>query len=513
MAGKTLSENGVKNFVILEASEKIGGRIRSDEFAGLTVELGANWVEGVNGEKINPIWPLAMEVNLRTFLSDTSNISSNIYDISGALPKQTKAQAETTAETGYVTSLSTSLSKNGEEDISVLTAQRLYGCVPSSPVEMVLDYKFYDGEFAEPPRVTSLINTQPVPTFKTFGADSYFVADRRGYSIIIQPLASYLKSKNGTLTDTRLKLNKVVNKIEYSEDGVTVSTEDGSKYCAKAAILTVSLGVLQSKLITFKPELPYWKAQVISEFDMAIYTKVFLKFPKSFWRTGHGTEFFLYADGSRGYYPIWQHMDNHYPDSYIIFVTVTDDESRRIEQQSDEQTLTEVMEVLRKMFGPDIPDPEDVLIPRWWSNRFFRGSFSNWPIGVTHNKFKALQAPISNIFFAGEHTSMHYNGYVHGAYYSGIDSAIAVIKSLQKNKCPSTQTEESKNVGHIKRNHLESTCAAPVEEVPTTLCVFRLLQEPNSPSAALYIGVSGSFGSFLTAWNDVFNLKFNAIES
>lgn len=86
-----------------------------------------------------------------------------------------------------------------------------------------------------------------------------------------------------------------------------------------------------------------------------------------------------------------QHMDNQYPDAHIIFVTVTDDESRRIEQQSDEQTLKEVMEVLRKMFGPEIPEPEDILIPRWWSNRYFRGSFSNWPIGVTHQEFKALQ--------------------------------------------------------------------------------------------------------------------------
>lgn len=50
----------------------------------------------------------------------------------------------------------------------------------------------------------------------------------------------------------------------------------------------------------------YWKLKAISEFDMAIYTKIFLKFPKGFWRTGKGTEFFLYADGSRGYYPIWQ---------------------------------------------------------------------------------------------------------------------------------------------------------------------------------------------------------------
>jgi hypothetical protein len=39
---------------------------------------------------------------------------------------------------------------------------------------------------------------------------------------------------------------------------------------------------------------------------MAVYTKIFLKFPKKFWPEGPGTEFFLYASGRRGYYPVWQ---------------------------------------------------------------------------------------------------------------------------------------------------------------------------------------------------------------
>lgn len=47
-----------------------------------------------------------------------------------------------------------------------------------------------------------------------------------------------------------------MNTIEHSKDGVNVICEDGSTYSAKAAILSVSLGVLQSNLITFEPELP-----------------------------------------------------------------------------------------------------------------------------------------------------------------------------------------------------------------------------------------------------------------
>lgn len=73
-------------------------------------------------------------------------------------------------------------------------------------------------------------------------------------------------------------------------------------------------------------------------------------------------------------------MENAYPGSNILVVTITNGESKRIEAQSDEETLKESMEVLRDMFGPDIPDAIDILVPRWWSNRFQRGSYSNYPI-------------------------------------------------------------------------------------------------------------------------------------
>ncbi|KAL3693588.1 hypothetical protein R1sor_007239 [Riccia sorocarpa] len=454
-AGKTLTEKGITNFIILEATDKIGGRIRNTDFGGYKVELGANWVEGVNGKELNPIWALARQVKLQTTLFDQSNLSSNVYTASGALPPQTDVDAVTTARNDYITSLGESLSANRDHDISVLTAERLYGSVPSAPVELALDYFLYDYEFAEPPRVTSLKNTQPLPTFENFGEDSYFAADPRGFAAILQPVASYLKSENGKYVDPRLKLQKVVNKIVYTKHGVTVSTEDGSTYTAKAAILTVSLGVLQSKLIDFQPDLPFWKLEAIFEFDMAVYTKIFLKFPYKFWRTDNGTELFLYADDSRGYYPVWQHLEREFPGSNISFVTVTDDESRRIEQQSDDKTLAEIMEVLKSMFGPNIPEAEEILVPRWWSNRLFKGSFSNWPIGVSLHDFAQLQAPIKRLYFGGEHTSALYNGYIQGAYFSGIDAAKEVVKCLKHGKCLS---------GPMKDQRLEnqSSCTEPI---------------------------------------------------
>jgi hypothetical protein len=87
-----------------------------------------------------------------------------------------------------------------------------------------------------------------------------------------------------------------------------------------------------------------------------------------------------------------QQFGKQYPGSNVLLVTVTDDESRRIEQQSDNATKAEAVEVLRKMFpGRDVPDATDILVPRWWSNRFFKGTFSNWPIGVNRYEYDLLR--------------------------------------------------------------------------------------------------------------------------
>jgi polyamine oxidase len=49
-------------------------------FGGINVEMGANWVEGVNGGKMNPIWPIVnATLKLRNFRSDFDGLADNIY--------------------------------------------------------------------------------------------------------------------------------------------------------------------------------------------------------------------------------------------------------------------------------------------------------------------------------------------------------------------------------------------------------------------------------------------------
>ena len=46
-AASALYNNSVSNFIILEARDAIGGRLRAADFGGIKIEAGANWIQGV----------------------------------------------------------------------------------------------------------------------------------------------------------------------------------------------------------------------------------------------------------------------------------------------------------------------------------------------------------------------------------------------------------------------------------------------------------------------------------
>ncbi|KAM3323444.1 polyamine oxidase 1 [Capsicum chacoense] len=431
-AAKVLSENGVDDVVILEAAEKIGGRIRKEEFGGVTVELGAGWIAGVGGKQSNPVWELALQSNLRTCYSDYSNARYNIYDHSGKIfPSGIAADSYKKAVDSAIQKLK---SEEGNHHESTEDAET--PATPKTPIELAIDFILHDFEMAE---------VEPISTYVDFGESEFLVADERGYEHLLYKMAeSFLFTSEGKIMDSRLKLNtctvinnsrnwgQVVREVQHSRNGVLVSTEDGSLYEANYVILSVSIGVLQSDLISFSPPLPRWKMEAVRNLDVMVYTKIFLKFPYRFWSCEPEKEFFIYAHERRGYYTFWQHMENAYPGSNMLVVTLTNGESKRVEAQSDQDTLREAMEVLRNMFGPDIPDAADILVPRWWNNRFQRGSYSNYPIYANHQLVHDIKEPVGRIFFTGEHTSEKFSGYVHGGYLSGIDTTKALLEKMRR---------------------------------------------------------------------------------
>ena len=170
---------------------------------------------------------------------------------------------------------------------------------------------------------------------------------------------------------------------------------------------------------------------------MATYTKIFLQFPanKVFWDTS--TQFFLYADPfTRGYYPLWQSLDGpgFLVGSGILFVTVVNEQSYTAESQTDAETKTQVLAVLRNMFGAaNVPEPIAFMYPRWTTTEWARGSYSNWPPGLTLEMHQNLRANVGPVWFAGEHTHPEYYGFLQGAYFEGQRAGEAVAGLVNGN--------------------------------------------------------------------------------
>ncbi|KAL5122282.1 Polyamine oxidase 1 [Glycine soja] len=305
-AAKLLAENGVKDLVILEASNCIGGRIRKENFGGVSVELGAGWIVGVGGKESNPIWELVAEYGLRTCFSDYTNVPYNIYDrrrdsISFSifllllLCRLLCSIIPVIAVDSAIRNLTNQEEANRQGNSSKTTEP------PSSPLELAIDFILHDFEMAE---------AVPISTFTAFGEREFLVADERGFDYLVYKMAEdFLLTSEGKILDTRLKLNHVVREIEHRGSGVRVITEEDCIYEANYVLVSVSIGVLQSNLVAFHPPLPRWKLEAIEKCDVAVYTKIFLKFPYQFWPSGPGNEFFIYAHDQRGYYTFWQVPD------------------------------------------------------------------------------------------------------------------------------------------------------------------------------------------------------------
>ena len=195
-----------------------------------------------------------------------------------------------------------------------------------------------------------------------------------------------------------------------------------------SAIVTISIGALKADTITFIPALPQRKQAAINFSYNGLFLKIYLEFEDTFWPTD--ANYVIHADPQRGHFVHFLSLTQHITGNpNILLATVTGKWAMAVYNQDVDETKSQIMGVLRTLYGRQIPDPISITIPDWKTNPLFMGMYSSYPPGYMHY-WKDLLTNAGRVYFGGEATSMKYNGYVHGAYFSGIDVAIQVINSL-----------------------------------------------------------------------------------
>lgn len=230
-AAQALVNASVTDFIIVERNDYIGGRVKHADFgkkpdgSPYTVELGANWVQGLGtpGGPENPIWTLAKKHAVQNTYSDYDSILT--FDEEGAAdfgPLFDEMDAAyTTAEqdAGYV------LTEN-LQDSSMRAAFSLAGWKPKKDMHaQAIEWWTWDWETAWPPEQSGFLYgiTGYNLTFYQWSDENNFVIDQRGFNAFIIGEANGFLKKN----DRRLMLNTMVKSVAYGPQGVHVTLEGG----------------------------------------------------------------------------------------------------------------------------------------------------------------------------------------------------------------------------------------------------------------------------------------------
>lgn len=398
-AAKKMKENGF-NVIVLEAQDKVGGRLRTNRTLGVAFDEGASWIHGIND---NPITNLAQQAGMNTALTDDESLVC--YDINGVLRSDAIYD---NAEAELETILST-LKNSGSATQSFETV--FNGLYPTKVNDRLW-------KFLLSTNITFDLGDLNKVSSTLYGEGEEFSGEERiatnGYDTIPVFLANGLN----------IQLNQRVSKIDYSGSKAKI-THNSNITEADYVLVTVPLGVLKSGTIQFVPNLPSAKQNAVQKVGMNCVNKFLLTWDTAFW---DDEQYICYTPEIRDKFNYFVNVKKFNPNVNALMTFAYADSARETETMTDEQIISEIMLHLKDVYGNNIPNPTHILRTKWQTNENSFGAYSFTQVGTEMQHFDDLAEEVNDkLFFAGEHTHVDYFSTAHGAFLSGIREADKII--------------------------------------------------------------------------------------
>jgi monoamine oxidase len=398
-AARKLKEKGF-TVKVLEAQEKVGGRLRSNRSLGIAFDEGASWIHGITG---NPISSLAPKAGMTTFHTDDSSILA--YDLGGILRSENDYEQ---MEAAFYDVLETLMDQGSPTKSFETVFLEQYPQYANDRLWKFFLSTYLTFDLGDLDKLSSLLYNEG----EEFGGIE--VISTNGYDTIPMYLADGLD----------LQLNQRVSKVEYAGNKVKV-THNGTESEADYVIVTVPLGVLKKNSIQFSPALPATKQTAIEKIGMNCVNKFLLTWDSAFW---DDVQYIVYTPETRDKFNYFVNVKKFHPSVNALMTFAYADYGRQTEAMSDAQVIDEIMGHLRDIYGNNIPNPSNLLRTKWDSNVNAFGAYSYTAVGTEMRHFEDLAETLDNkVFFAGEHTEVDYFSTAHGAYLSGIREADKII--------------------------------------------------------------------------------------
>jgi monoamine oxidase len=413
-AARLLTRAG-RNVVVLEARDRIGGRVLTDRSGGLVTDLGASWIHGVTDSPVaeaaaafgmpmveftvggyqpasrpiayyGPVGERLSDAAVRRFVDDIGAV-----DIALA---RVIAESKTDASYHDVTEAALAAQRWEHERTQRVReylehrAEEQYGVQRGQLAAHGLDDDTIDGDEVVFPH---------------------------GYDQLAARLAEGLD----------IRLGHVVSRVAWSAHGVTVST--GSTMAASDdVVVTVPIGVLQSDEFAIEPALPEPQASALRRLKMNAFEKVVLRFPTKFWDDG------IYAIRQQGPEGRWWHSwydltRLHGTPTLLTFVA--GEAAVQTRSWPHDRIAESVLAQLRRLYGGQVEQPTHVHVTAWQDDPFAQGSYAYMTVGSKTSDHDDLANPVGGVLhIAGEATWTDDPATVPAAMLSGHRAASRILQ-------------------------------------------------------------------------------------
>uniref|UniRef100_A0A1A9WL88 Amine oxidase domain-containing protein n=1 Tax=Glossina brevipalpis TaxID=37001 RepID=A0A1A9WL88_9MUSC len=453
-AGTRLVDAGFQNVLILEAENRIGGRVYTVPFGDSVVDLGAQWC---HGEKDNVVYETLKRLDRLSLLEHTSDSEYNIKFVRSSKELVSDAVAEEVMDLVQNIPMEKDDFKAYDGSVGGYLTETFWRKFEKldSKVDRALAKEMFDNWKKEQLSVDSadtlfeLAASSKVNYWYCEGDNLLHWKDNGFHSILNILLHTENYQMDLGLLKDKIQFNHCVKHIEWgSKSEIKITLHNGKVIMADHVVCTVSLGVLKENHKTmFEPSLPLSKERAIDGLKLGVVNKFFFEFEKMFlpddwrginclWREEdlkilRETEYF-WMEGISGFYGV-----SYQP--RILCGWIVGRHARYAETLTEDEVLKALMWMLRKFLNFPVPDPIKFIRTQWYTNNNFRGTYSYRTLYADELRTGAwdLAAAMTDdegkpiVQFAGEATHNHYFGTVHGAIETGWREAERLINYYQ----------------------------------------------------------------------------------
>jgi monoamine oxidase len=399
-AARLLAEAG-RRVLVLEARDRVGGRIRTLREQGEVLELGAEFIHGRPPE----LWDLIREAGLETYSLDGDNRCHK----EGKL-KKCDEQSE-------IFKFLTQLEKWKGPDLAFADYPPLQKLSLEKREQIISYVQSFNAADYRQIGVHSLAVQQHAED-EIHGDELSRI--REGYDRLPEFLSCKVRQAGA-----RIELSRPVERIEWCRGRVQVFARDGgelTELSAAKVVIAVPLGVLHQFGLVFDP-VPH-ALIAAHQLSMGPVRRFTLLFRERWWANHQDVQLprlsFLFAHDAMP--PVW--WTTHPAETRTLTGWIGGPRSASFDQCTREQVGDLACQQLAGVFSVPIDFLREQLVccatHDWQADPFSHGAYSYIPARGLDSVLE-LATPVENtLYFAGEHTDVtgHW-GTVHAAIRSG----------------------------------------------------------------------------------------------